>query len=428
MSAAGGVIPGTLAADAATAPSPASSPIRTLLFSTLYPSAARPGHGQFVETRLVQLVASGQVEARVVAPVPWFPSSHARFGAWGRMAATPRCETRHGMAVHHPRYLLPPRVGQNIAPMALALGSLPTVLRLLRAGFRPDVIDAHYFYPDGVAAALLGRWLRLPVTITARGSDLNVLGRHPLARRMMQWAAGHAAASIGVCSALVDVLRGWGVPPERLRVIRNGVDLARFRPESPQLARQRLGVDGAPLLLCVGNLVPIKGHSLVLDALSLLVRSHPGAMLCFVGDGPLREPLQAQVRTLGLAERVRFVGRVPNDQLSPWYSAADVLVLPSHSEGWANVLLEAMACGTPVVATDVGGSAEVLGDAGVGLLVPDREPATLADRLQALLKQRPDRARVRAYAEGFSWDHSTAAQLALFRGIAARSASPAAGA
>lgn len=417
--------PAAAPTDAPGAPGAARSaagerPIRVLLFSTLYPSATRPGHGLFVETRLRELMKSGVVDARVVAPVPWFPSTNPRFGAWAKLAATPARETRNGLDVQHPRYALPPKVGQHVAPLALALGALPAVRRLRREGFVPELIDAHYFYPDGVAAALLGRWLGLPVTMTARGSDVHVIGRHPLSRRMMRWAAGRAEAAIGVCRALTDAMAGWGVEAARLQVIRNGVDLQRFHPVPPAEARAAVGETGAPLVLAVGNLVPVKGHALLIDAFALLRRRHPGARLCLVGDGPLRGALQAQAEARGVADAVRFVGPVPNDRLAPWYSAADLLVLPSHSEGWANVLLEAMACGTPVVATDVGGSGEVLGDGGVGVLVPDREPATMAACMDKLLDARIDRALVRAYAEGFGWDHATDAQLALFRRITGR--------
>ena len=395
--------------------------LRVLVFSTLYPSSARPGFGVFVETRLRELLASGRVQARVVAPVPWFYSTDPRHGERARMAATPRAERRHGIEVLHPRYALPPRIGQNIAPFVLALGALPTVRRLLRQGFDFDLIDAHFYYPDGVAAALLARWLGKPLVITARGSDLNVFGRDAIPRSLMRWAGGVASASVGVCQALVDVLRGWGVDAARLQVIRNGVDTERFRPLPPAEARARLGLSGDPLLLSVGHLVEVKGHDLTLEALARLAPQWPGIRLCFVGDGPLRQSLQARAAALGVADRVRFAGAVPNDQLAAWYSAADLLVLASRSEGWANVLLESMACGTPVVATAVGGTAEVLADSRVGRLAPPLDPVALADAISALCSQPPDRATVRSYAEGFGWRDTTAAQLRLFHQVRAQS-------
>ena len=128
---------------------------RVLLFSSLYPSSQRPIHGIFVETRLRELLKTGRVQAKVIAPVPWFPLRGKRFGEYGRFAATPRVEQWNGLEVHHPRYAVLPGVGMSITPYTMALGAWPTVRRLQEAGFDFDVIDAHYYYPDGVAAGLL---------------------------------------------------------------------------------------------------------------------------------------------------------------------------------------------------------------------------------------------------------------------------------
>ncbi|MDE2399074.1 MAG: glycosyltransferase, partial [Burkholderiales bacterium] len=226
--------------------------MRLLTFSTLFPSSVRPNHGIFVETRLRELLKSGQVDVRVVAPVPWFPSTHARFGEYATAARTPRREVRNGIDVLHPRYVLLPKVGMTLSPLGLALGAYPALRTLQHEGFDFDVIDAHYYYPDGVAAALLARRLGKPFTITARGTDLNLIPAYAAPRRMMQWAASRADASIGVCSALVDVLRGWKVEESRLKVMRNGVDLERFRPLPPERARAELQLDGDPVLLSVG--------------------------------------------------------------------------------------------------------------------------------------------------------------------------------
>lgn len=396
-----------------------AGPLRTLLFSTLYPSTARPGHGIFVETRLRELLAAGAVSTRVVAPVPWFWSTDPRHGEWARMAATSRYEMRHGIEVHHPRYALPPRVGMTVAPLLLALGAAPTLRRLRAEGFDFELIDAHYYYPDGVAAALLARWFDRPFVVTARGTDLNLIPRHRLPRRMMQWTARQAAASIGVCAALVDVLRGWDIDPQRLHVMRNGVDLQRFAPQPAAGARSALGVDGMPLLVSVGHLIERKGHHLVIEALALLLRSYPDAQLVIIGEGEERGRLERQIDRLGLGARVRLAGALPQAELPRWYAAADALVLASSREGWANVLLEAMACGTPVVATRIWGTPEVVQGAVAGRLV-ERDTASIAAGVEALLSAYPKRAEVRAYAEGFGWQETSAAQLALFRAIAGR--------
>ena len=397
--------------------------IRTLLFSTLYPSSVRPSHGIFVETRLRELLGSGEVESRVVAPVPWFFSTNPRYGDYALMARTPKHEVYQGIDVLHPRYLLPPKVGMTMAPLAIALTAMRSIRKLQREGYGFDLIDAHYYYPDGVAAALVARWLGKPYVITARGTDLNLIPEHALARRMMLWAAQGAEASIGVCAALMDVLKNWGLPPERLLVMRNGVDLKRFSPRPQTLARHELGLRGKPILLSVGHLVERKGNHVAIAALARLLPLYPEARLVLVGDGPERNNLQALAQRLGVASSVQFAGPISNHQLASWYSAADLLVLASSREGWANVLLEAMACGTPVVATRIWGTPEVVGNATVGSLVDQRDPAHFAEAIDTLLKASPNRAQVRAYAEDFSWQATSNAQLALFRRIVSTRAS-----
>ncbi len=392
-------------------------PLKVLTFSTLFPSSVKPSHGIFVETRLRELLKSGRVESRVIAPVPWFPSRHERWGDYAKFAAVPAREQRNGLDVRHPRYLLLPKIGMTSAPLMLALGARAAVQQLIDEGFDPDVIDAHYYYPDGVAAALLAKWFDKPLTITARGTDLNLIPQYALPRRMIEWAARRAAGSIGVCAALMDVLRGWGHEPAKLHTLRNGVDLERFRPLPPAAMRAELGVGGDPLLLSVGHLIERKGHHIAIDALAELLPARPGARLVIIGEGEERAALLARAARLGVADKVRLTGALANTELLKWYSAADVLLLCSSREGWANVLLESMACGTPVVATDIWGTPEVVAAPAAGRLVAERSGAAFAAGIQALLSAGVDRAATRRYAEGFSWQATTEGQLALFQAV-----------
>ena len=396
-----------------------TGPIRSLLFSTLYPSSARPGHGIFVETRLRELLKSTPVQARVVAPVPWFPSTHLRHGARAAMARTPRRETRHGIDVRHPRYPVLPKVGMHIAPLLLALGARRAVQAVLDEGFDFDLIDAHYFYPDGVAAALLARWFRKPLVITARGSDVNQIADMALPRQMIRWATRQAAASVGVSQALADRLRALGAPPHRVLTLRNGVDTTLFQPQPQTEARRLLRVKGSPVLLAVGNLLPVKRVGLVIEALAQIRQQHADATLCIVGDGPLRAELQLMASGLGLADAVHFAGAVPQEELPRWYSAADVLVLASSREGWPNVLLEAMACGTPVVASHVGGVAEIVSSSLLGTAVPIDHAGALAQALLHTLAALPDRHSIRRHAQGMGWASVSAAQHELFARVVA---------
>ena len=382
--------------------------MKIMTFTTLYPHAARPGHGIFVETRLRHLVGSGRVESRVVAPVPWFPSRNPRFGEYAAHAGAPREERRHGIQVLHPRYPVIPKICMTLAPFLLAQSVKPLIGRVL-AQYPFDLIDAHYFYPDGVAAVMLGRHFGKPVVITARGSDINLIPRYRLPRKMILWAARHAAGMVTVCRALKDELVALGVPAGRIEVLRNGVDLELFRPLDPETERARLGLTGT-VLLSVGGLIPRKGHDLVIRALGML----PGARLLIAGDGPEAGNLGKLAEALKLSERVTFLGPLAQADLRRYYGAADALVLASSREGWANVLLESMACGTPVVASNVWGTPEVVAAPEAGVLMAERTAGALAGAVQRLFARYPDRAATRRYAEGFSWDETTRGQLQLF--------------
>jgi glycosyltransferase involved in cell wall biosynthesis len=304
----------------------------------------------------------------------------------------------------------------TLAPFSLALGAIRAVRRLHREGFDFDLIDAHYYYPDGVAAALLARLFGKPFVVTARGTDINLIPRYAVPRRLIQWTASRASASISVCRALSDALCDLGADPARLRVLRNGVDLERFRLLERQVARDELGIGARPTLLSVGYLIERKGHHLVIEAMTKL----PQYQLLVVGAGPDRDALEALAARLDVAGRVRFVGAVPQEELPKYYSAADILVLASSREGWANVLLEAMACGTPVVATSIWGTPEVVADPVAGRLAGERSAASLATAVIELAASMPSRTQVRRYAERFSWKETTDGQLELFRSILRR--------
>ena len=383
--------------------------IRLLTFSTLYPNSVRPSHGIFVETRLRHLLRSGEVESRVIAPVPWFPFHHAVFGEYARHAGVPRHEERNGLSVDHPHYLLLPKIGMNIAPYTLAQAGLKAARRLIASGYDFDLIDAHYFYPDGVAAVMIGTAFGKPVVITARGTDINLIPRYSKPRQMILDAARDCAAIISVSAALKGGLEVLGVDSRRISVLRNGVDLTLFHPEDRFSARASLGVVRFALA-SVGNLIQTKGHDLVIRALAEL----PDVQLFIAGGGPERSVLERLATKLGVADRVTFLGVCSQEELSVLYSAVDCLVLASAREGWPNVLLEAMACGTPLVASDVGGVPEIVDAPEAGVLMDECSAGGIVRAVVRLRQALPNREATRAYAEQFSWNSTTEGQLALF--------------
>ena len=383
--------------------------MKLLTFSGLYPSSARPTFGIFVEQRLRQLVGSGRVQAKVIAPVPWFPFRGKAFADYSAFARTPRKEVRHGIEIEHPRFLVVPKIGMSIAPFLLGAAMVPVVRKTLQSGFAFDILDAHYFYPDGVAAVHLGRKFGKPTVITARGSDINLLTRFRVPRRKILWAARNAAAIVTVSDALRKKLLSLGVDGRRITVLRNGVDLDRFRPVDSKPVDWPWD-DRRPTILSVGNLVEGKGHHVVVDAVARI----RDVRLVIAGDGGMRGELTRQIDRLDVAARVFMAGAVSPDALRGYYSAADMLVLASRREGMPNVVLEAMACGCPVLATRVGGVPEVVREPTCGMLIDELSAAAVARGIEEMLERSRDRDEIRRYAGQLGWGETVSSQIDLY--------------
>jgi glycosyltransferase involved in cell wall biosynthesis len=294
--------------------------------------------------------------------------------------------------------------------------ALLPMLRDLRERFRFDVIDAEFFWPDGPAAMHLSRALGVPFSIKARGADIQYWGSRPGIGDQIREAGRSAAGLLAVSAALKGVMAGLGMPEERITVHYTGVELDRFRPVDRTAAKARLGVDG-PLIVSAGALIPRKGQAVTIAALEHI----PQATLILVGEGPDRPMLERQVASTGLTDRVRLLGSRPHGDLPDLLAAADMMILPSSSEGLANVWVEALACGTPIIITDVGGARELLRDDSAGRIVA-REPEAIAAAALELLADPPAADLVRRAAEPFTWDRNSEA---LHRHLAAVAATPA---
>ena len=373
---------------------------RLLVFSTVYPNAAQPHHGIFVRERMRGLPPG--IEVCVVAPAPWFPFvSGLRPGFRPKL---PREEVRDGVRVLHPRFLSFPGVLKCLDGLLLFLGSLPAVLRLRRS-FRFDAIDAHFIYPEGLAAVLLGKVFRVPVLITLRGL-LPLLIPFRLRRPQLRFALRRATRVIAVSESLRESAMSLGLPRERVRVIENGVDPELFRPLDRVEARRSLGLpEDGPLLVSVGTLAPRKGFHLVMEALPALTRCFPKIRYAIVGgagaEGFMEDELRRLAARRGVADRVVFAGPRARTELAAWYSAADLSVLATAHEGCPNVVLESLACGTPVVATPAGDIPRLL-DTETGLLV-EREVSALASGIAGALARLWDRDHIRSRVEPRTW-------------------------
>lgn len=390
--------------------------IKLLLFSSLFPNSQQPSHGIFVENRLRKLQESGEIEVKVIAPVPWFPFKNSRFGLYSKYARVPYTEERHNNQIIHPRYKIIPKAGMNFAPKSMAKATLPVIKKIITEGYNFDIIDAHYFYPDGIAATIIGEELGKPVVITSRGTDINLIPQYKKPRKMIMESSKKAAAMITVCQALKTSMVEMGIEADKITPLRNGVDLKFFTPtDNRESLRSQLGMNRITAL-SVGHLIDRKGHHLIIDAMKSLA-SEP-IDLIIIGDGEKREELKKQVLENGLEQRIKFTGALDQQKLRDYYRAADILILASSREGWANVLLESMACGTPVVASNVWGTPEVVNSAEAGILMKSLDAQGVTNGVKELLTNYPDRVKTRTYAEGFSWDQTTEGQLKIFRRLA----------
>ena len=394
---------------------------RLLVLSSLFPSGTTPGAGLFIRERMFRVAR--RLPLRVVSPRPSSP-----IDGWVRRVRphyrppVPRAEEQDGVSVLFPRFAALPGLLRGADGLMMALGCLP-LLRRERDGF--DIIDAHFAYPDGYAATLLGRWLGKPVTITLRGTEVPH-SRDPAKRRLIQRALQDATHVFAVADSLARLAAELGADPAKVQVVGNGVDLDRFRPLDRAAARARLDIsEDAQVLISVGGLVERKGFHRVIEVLPGLLARHPRLLFLIVGgagpEGDYQATLNARIQALGLGDRVRFLGQLAPDALSLPLSAADVFTLATSNEGWANVFLEAMACGLPVVTTDVGGNAEVVCEPELGTIVPFGSAEALASALdEGLDRSRRgawDRSHIRAYAQENAWERRVEVLVEAFRRI-----------
>jgi glycosyltransferase involved in cell wall biosynthesis len=351
--------------------------MRILILTNLYPNRWQPHRAEFNRQQFAALAAAHEV--RLIAPVAWTAQ-------WRRPAHQP--VLRDGLVVEHPRFVYPPKILRSWHGACLLRSIRESFDRAVRE-FQPEVVLASWAYPDAWAASRLARAANLPLVAKVHGSDVLLLTGGARQRQTIEALTG-ADAVIAVSRQLAGRTADLGVDPARLHVVYNGVDTALFQPGDAGAARERLKLSADPLLLFVGNLAPVKGLSVLIDACALL-RDRGTRFQCrLIGQGELRAALSRQIQTAGLTQQVQLTGPCRLENLPDWYRAASLLVLPSFSEGVPNVVLEAQACGTPVVASRVGGIPEILDDAS---LVPPNNAPALADAIERALHRPPAASR-----------------------------------
>jgi glycosyltransferase involved in cell wall biosynthesis len=379
-----------------------------LSISNLYPNNVKPTFGIFVENRLVELANTKEVDIRVIAPVPFFPGLRLISSDYAARAQIDKEAERRGIKVYYQRYLHIPKIGMFLQPFFMLMALVIAQWKLKKQGWCPQIIDSHFYYPDGFAAVMLGKYMGIPAVVSARGSDINDYTLNPILKKLIVWTAVNAAHNITVSEALRHKMIALGISPTHVTTFRNGVDtniftLTKEPTEHPQ---------ANAVILSVGNLIPLKGHHIVIEALSKI----PNATLVIAGDGPEKQRLLDLAKASGVESRVVFTGRLGQSDLITQYQKAAILVLASEKEGWPNVVLEALACGTPVVSTPVGGVPEIISNGPVARLV-DRSPKQIASTINQLLKEMPTAKQCREHAEMFTWKATTRGLINLYKNI-----------
>ncbi|MFY8047822.1 MAG: glycosyltransferase [Erythrobacter sp.] len=388
-----------------------------LSLTTLYPNAVNPRFGTFVARSMEALAKRGDWRVTLVNPIGLPPLA---LGRYRPLADLPATSTEGGITIHRPHFTLIPRIGARRNAAAIARAALPLV-QAIHAETPIDLIDAQFFFPDGPAAAIIAKAMGLPLSIKARGSDISYWGEQGFARQQMVDAAKAATGLLAVSHDLAGQMAVMGMEAGKITVHYTGLDRDRFRPlEHTQLRSQlsrELGFalpDNAPLIACIGALIERKGQGIAITALNDI----PGARLVLVGKGDDEARLRALAVSEGVETRVFFAGSVDHDLMPLILSAADVMVLPTVAEGLANAWVEALACGTPVVTSDVGGAREIITCDTAGRLV-DRNPQAVAAGINAVLNAPPSRDAVAALTEHFSWEANAAALAAHYERLLA---------
>lgn len=368
--------------------------MKVLAITNLFPNNKEPAKGIFNKQQFLEL--KKYCEIKVIAPVQWH-----------RCAGIDRNEIIGGIEVHHPRFFYIPRFGRSLNGYFFYL-SLINKVKQLRKNFKFDLILAFWAYPDGFGSFLLSKYFKKPVIIKAGGSDINYNTQYPLRRRIISYALRNSDKVISVSNALKKRMVEIGVPESKIFVNPNGVNTALFFPMSKDDCRKKLKLNlNSKIILFVGNLVSVKGINYLIEAFNKLDHKGADLKLLIVGSGGLKTSLEEQVVKSGIKEKVLFCGKKDHEEIPIYINACDVFCLPSINEGCPNVVLEALACGKPVVASRVGGIPDMVTSDKFGVLVEPQDSVALAEGLKKALLIEWDKEFTRKGHSSLSWALST---------------------
>jgi teichuronic acid biosynthesis glycosyltransferase TuaC len=384
--------------------------LNILVLTTLFPNAIQTNRAVFTKQLCVNL--RDYTGVMVVAPVPYFPPLKG-FGRWSQYSLIPK-EEHSDIAVYHPRYLVIPKL-EMLTGFNYFIGCL-RLLKRIRKQYRFDVLNVHWAYPDGFAGILLGMVFNVPVVVTAHGSDVYIYSKYPGVRRLLSWTMNKANSVIAVSKALKSEIEMMSTKSQVKVIPCAAVDPHRFRMLEKSQCRKELGLpEDKKIVLFVGNLVHVKGVIHLIEAFNILKDAgQQNLLLILVGDGIDKPVLQDYVRRHDLEATVLVVGRKNHQEIPLWMNSADLFCLPSLSEGMPNVVIEAMACGSPVVGTRVGGVPDIIKTENLGYVVPPADSAALSKAIARALSVEWNHQAISKFAQQMTWDTIARSYKSLF--------------
>ncbi len=392
-----------------------------MAISYLFPNKEYPNYGIFVLNRLSAL--RKYCEIKVINPIPWFPF-HSRFRRYKWYNKIPLKETIRNIEVFHPRFPILPRIFKMLDCITYSLVVIPMALHL-RKLYPFDLIDLHWTYPDLPSGYILSKCSNRKFITTVRGKEALYLDEFGIRKRITINMLKKSSFIISLSEELRDICVKSGCPETRTVTIRNGVDTKKFFVTEKRVSRKTLQI---PLeeyvILSIGSLVYGKGFDRIIRAIPILLKKRSNVKLYIIGSegaaGFYKKKLQVIVSQLGLEKYIRFVGEVSNRELLYWYNSADIFCLASRSEGCPNVLLEALSCGCPSLATDVGSVREIMTKEFMGEVVSNRDDAII-DGLASMLNRKFDRQLIADYMKKYDWDWCARQVYEIYRSILRKS-------
>ncbi len=380
--------------------------MNVLTITSMFPSKAQPFHAVFVRNRVTRVAKLCNM--KIIVPIPYFPLT-GFLKRYANRKYIPKQDIIEGIEVYYPRFISVPKFFKPLDGFFLFI-SCWLLLKTTLKNFDFDIIDSHLAFPDGFAAVLLKKCFAKPATITLRGHDINDLPEYPIRFRQVKYALLKADRVFSVAKALKDAAVNFGIDADKIMVSSNGVDQSVFHPADMISMRKELNLPAdKKIIVSVGHLVERKGFHILIKAIRNMIDSGLKDVYLIIIGGPGEEgdfsgELNRLIEKLDLKGHVTMPGPQLNKDLYKWYNCADISCLASSKEGWANVLLESLACGKPVVATNVWGTPEVISSAEYGVLT-ERNPEALATALTSALDKRWNTDDIIAYARKHTWEN-----------------------